>query len=146
MTNRELVERFFEAQGRGDLEAVEAMLDDDMLMEWPQSGERFRGKENVLGAMRAQRARPELAGEPRIIGDGDLWVFMVPLRYGEQVQHYVAVVEVSGGRVRRGIGHWAAPFPADPARAAFVEAVDETREGRGLGSLAAEQGLEPPGP
>ena len=146
MTNRELVEKFFQAQGRGDLETVEAMLDDEMLMEWPQSGERFQGKENVLGAMRAQKARPEPAGEPRIIGDGGVWVFMVPLRYGEQVQHYVAVVEIVGGLVRHGIGHWGTPFPADEARAAFVEASEVTRPGDGLRSLAGEGGLEPPIP
>ena len=121
MENQKLVEEFFAAQRRGDLEAVAAMLDDEMVMEWPQSGERFRGKSNVLGAMRAQRGAPEYAGEPQIIGDGDVWVFMVPLRYGDVRQHYVAVVELSAGRVRHGIGHWGAPFPADEARAEFAE-------------------------
>ena len=120
MENRKLVEQFFSAQRRGDLEAVAAMLDDEMVMEWPQSGEIFRGKPNVLGAMRAQRVAPEYAGEPQVIGDGDVWVFMVPLRYGDDRQHYVAVVELSAGRVRHGIGHWGAPFPADKARAEFT--------------------------
>ena len=121
MGNRDLVERFFDAQRRGDLEAVAAMLDDAMVMEWPQSGERFRGRQNVLDAMRTQGSPPEFAGQPRIVGDGDVWVFMVPLRYGDQLQHYVAVVELADGRVRHGIGHWGSPFPADPARAPFLD-------------------------
>jgi ketosteroid isomerase-like protein len=123
MTNRELVEAFFDAQRRGDLDAVAAMLDDEMVMDWPQSGERFRGRANVLGAMQAQRVPPQFAGEPRIIGDGDIWVYMVPLRYGDDLRHYVAVVEVADGRVRHGIGHWAAPFEPDPVRAAFTDQI-----------------------
>ncbi len=56
--NRELVERFFAASERGDVAAHEAMIDDQMVMEWPQSGERFRGRENVLGAMGAVEVKP----------------------------------------------------------------------------------------
>ena len=90
-------------------------------MEWPQSGERFRGKQNVLGAMRAQVGAPKFAGQPRIIGDGDVWTFMVPLQYGSGLQHYVAVVELADGHVRHGIGHWGAPFEADESRAQFTD-------------------------
>src|SRR5215217_8295014 len=83
--SRELVERFFAASERGDLSAVAAMVDDDMVMEWPQSGERFRGRKNVLGAMAAVEVKPEFAGMPRLVGSGPLWVLTVPLRYGEDV-------------------------------------------------------------
>jgi ketosteroid isomerase-like protein len=121
MGNRELVEAFFDAQRRGDLAGVARLMDDTMVMEWPQSGERFRGKKHVLGAMTAQRTRPEFAAEPTILGDGNVWVCMVPLRYGDTVQHYIAVVEVSGERIVHGIGHWGTPFPADEARTPFAE-------------------------
>jgi hypothetical protein len=43
---------------------------------------------------------------------------MVPLRYGDEVLQYVAVLELGGGRIRRGMG---APFPAQPSRAAFAD-------------------------
>ena len=119
--NRELVERFFAASERGDLTALTDMVDDQMVMVWPQSGERFRGRENVLGAMAAVQVRPEFAGEPRLIGSGNLWVLMVPLRYGEDVLQYVAIVEVEHGRIRRATGYWGAPFPAQDARAPFSD-------------------------
>jgi hypothetical protein len=122
--NRALVERFFAASERGDLEAVASMVDDEMVMEWPQSGERFRGRGNVIGAMQAVEVKPQFAGEPRLIGSGSVWVLMVPLRYGEEVLQYVAVLELVAGRIRRATGYWGAPFPAQPARAAFVEAND----------------------
>ena len=49
--NREVGERFFAASERGDGDTVAALVDDDMVMEWPQSGERFIGRANVLAAM-----------------------------------------------------------------------------------------------
>ena len=121
LTNRELVERFFAASERGDAAAVAAMVDDDMVMEWPQSGERFRGVANVLGAMGAVEVKPQFAGTPRQIGSGDVWVLMVPLRYGEAILQYVAVLELAAGRIRHATGYWGAPFPAQAARAPFLD-------------------------
>jgi hypothetical protein len=117
--NRALVERFFAASERGDAGAVASMVDPEMVMEWPQSGERFRGADNVLQAMAAVEIRPEFAGTPRLIGSGEVWVLMVPLRYGEEVLQYVAVVELADGRIRHATGYWGAPFPAQAGRAAF---------------------------
>ncbi|HEU0244700.1 MAG TPA: nuclear transport factor 2 family protein, partial [Candidatus Limnocylindrales bacterium] len=80
--NRDVVERFFAASERGDAAAVSALIDQEMVMEWPQSGERFVGRANVLAAMAAVEVKPESAGQPRLIGTGGIWVLMVPLRYG----------------------------------------------------------------
>jgi ketosteroid isomerase-like protein len=120
-SNRELVQRFFAASERGDRRVLESLIADDMVMAWPQSGERFRGRENVLGAMGAVEVRPQFAGEPRLIGSGDVWVLMVPLRYDEDVLQYVAVLELESGRTKRATGYWGAAFPANEARAAFLD-------------------------
>jgi ketosteroid isomerase-like protein len=120
-TNRELVERFFAASERGDMAALVAMIDDQMVMTWPQSGERFRGRANVLAAMGAVEVKPQFAGSPRLIGSGGVWVLMVPLRYGEDVLQYVAILEVEDGRIRQATGYWGAPFAAQDARAPFVD-------------------------
>ena len=119
--NRDIVERFFAASERGDLAALTELVDDQMVMEWPQSGERFRGRDNVLAAMSAVEVKPQFAGSPRLVGSGQLWVLMVPLRYGDDVLQYVAIVELESGRIRRATGYWGAPFPAQAARAAFVD-------------------------
>jgi len=119
--NREVVEAFFAASERGDTAALAAMIDEQMVMEWPQSGERFRGRENVLGAMAAVDVKPQFAGSPKLIGSGPLWVLMVPLRYGEDVLQYVAIVELEGGRIVRATGFWGSPFPAREPRAAFID-------------------------
>jgi len=46
---------------------------------------------------------------------------MVPLRYSDGVYHYTAVLELVDGRIKRGTGTWAAPFPAQPYRAEFAD-------------------------
>ena len=119
--NRALAEAFFDANVRHDLDAVASMLHPDFVMEWPQSGERFTGRENAVAAMRAQQMVPEVVTPPRIVGAGDVWVGMMPLRYGADIYQYAAVIELGGGLIRRGTGYFGAPFPPQPYRAAFAD-------------------------
>lgn len=122
--NRALVQQFFAATERGDGDEIGAFLDDESVMAWPQSGERFRGRDNILAAMASVEVKPQFAGEPRLVGSGPVWALMVPLRYGEgeDVLQYVAVIELVDGRIRRATGYWGAPFPARDARAPFLDA------------------------
>ncbi|MDQ3938807.1 MAG: nuclear transport factor 2 family protein [Chloroflexota bacterium] len=121
MSNEETIQRFIQAVERGDVEQMAEFVADDVEMEWPQSGERFRGKENALKAMQATEIKPEPAGEPRILGSGDLYVLMMPLRYGEEIWHYVGVYQLEGGKIRGTNEFFGTPFPASEARAPFTE-------------------------
>ena len=71
--------------------------------------------------MAAVEVKPQFAGQPRLTGSGPVWVLMVPLRYGEDVLQYVAILELERGRIRRATGYWGGPFPAQDSRAAFVD-------------------------
>jgi hypothetical protein len=113
--------RFWEASERGDRAALRELVADGFKMTWPQSGERFRGADNAFAAIEAQALKPTPAGEPRILGCGDLWVLMSPLRYGEEVHHYVGVFELRDGLVAATTEYFGAPFPPQPARAPFAE-------------------------
>ena len=119
--NGQVVLRFMAGTASGDLDSVAALVHDDFVMEWPQSGERFSGRDNAFGAMRTQQEKPEIAGEPRLVGSGNTWVLMMPLRYGEQVLRYIAVLELEDGKIRHATGHWAPPFPAQEYRAEFAD-------------------------
>jgi hypothetical protein len=74
-----------------------------------------------MAAMAAVEVKPQFAGQPRLIGSGGIWVLMVPLRYGEDVLQYVAVLELADGRIRHATGYWGSPFEAQASRAAFAE-------------------------
>ncbi len=119
--NGQLVMRFMAGTAEDDFDSIADLVHDDFVMEWPQSGERFSGRDNAFGAMKAQRDRPEPAGPPRLVGSGDTWVLMMPLRYSDGLYHYTAVLELVDGRIKRATGTWAAPFPAQAYRAEFAD-------------------------
>ncbi|HJP71498.1 MAG TPA: nuclear transport factor 2 family protein [Candidatus Limnocylindria bacterium] len=120
-SGREILERIVDATERHDIEALRPLMHDEIVGEWPQSGERFSGPENAIGAMTATETKPDVAGEPRILGSDDLWVMMLPLRYGTEPYHYVGVFELDGGRLRHVTEYFSAPFPASEARAAYAD-------------------------
>jgi ketosteroid isomerase-like protein len=119
--NQAVISEFLEAADRRDFEAMGRLAHDDIVMEWPQSGERFRGRDNALGAVTSQEQKPEIAGEPRVIGSGDVWVVMMPLRYGEEIHHYVGVLEIEDGKIRRTTEYFGAPFPAQDFRSKYLD-------------------------
>ena len=118
---RQVVAQFFEAIEKGEPRAAADFIHADVVMEWPQSAERFRGRENVIAAMEAQTNRPQVAGAPRITGGEATWVLMVPLRYNEGIYHYVSVFELDGGKIRMITEYFGAPFPAQEFRAKYLD-------------------------
>ena len=129
-SGRDVVERFLAAAEARDVQAMAALARDDLVMEWPQSGERFTGRERALAAVLATEEQPSVAGPPEVVGAGDVWVVRMPLRYGEDIYHYVGILELDGGRIRRSTEFFAAPFPASPARAEFADAAPPAGEGQ----------------
>ena len=103
-----------------DWDRVAGIVVDDFEMSWPQSGERFSGRDDALAAMQAQDDKPVPAGKPIIVGSGDVWVLMMPLRYSQETVHYVGIFELEGDKLRRTTEYFAAPFPPKEERAAFV--------------------------
>jgi limonene-1,2-epoxide hydrolase len=120
-SGREILERFLAAAERHDFDAARAYLHPDVVMEWPQSGERFTGVDNAIGAVAATEEKPEIMGEPRLMGEGSLWVLTMPLRYGPDIAHYVGVFELEEGRIHRSTEYFGTPFPAAESRAPFAD-------------------------
>lgn len=117
---RGIMERFLEATERRDYATLIGLAHPEIEMSWPQSGERFVGRDNAVGALLATQEMPEFAGEPRLLGDGATWVLLVPLRYGADIYHYAGIFELDGAQIRRATEFFGAPFPAQPARAPFA--------------------------
>src|SRR5215472_6740447 len=74
MSNRQVVERYAEALRARDLDMQAEVCAPDMVVEWPQSGERIRGWANIRAV---HENYPE--GLPRdiegtVIGSEDRWV------------------------------------------------------------------------
>ncbi len=120
MSGGDVIRQFFGAMASGNMEAAKTLVHEDFVMEWPQSGERFRGRDNAFGAMSVQTDQPQIEGEPHFVGSGDVWVAQMRLRYASGLSYYVAVLEFRGGKLARGTGYFASPFPAQELRARFA--------------------------
>ena len=72
--NQAILEQHWAASAAGDLEAEHRIYDDNALCEYPQSGEKIRGRHN-LQALRGHHPRkPSGFSIRRSVGSGDLWV------------------------------------------------------------------------
>src|ERR1700759_24668 len=89
---RAAVEEHWRASERGDTEAEHAVYAADAILDYPQSGERFRGRSTIA----AQRG-----GDPadrhftvlRISGGGNLWVSECTISYDGVPTYSVSIME-----------------------------------------------------
>ena len=48
MTNKQILEHFWATMATNDFQAAAQLLHLDYILEWPQSGERIRGRDNFV--------------------------------------------------------------------------------------------------
>ena len=114
---RKALVRQFEA-GR-DLDATHEIYHDDAVLEFPQSGERFIGKESFLSWRKAYPAKVDYRLR-RIIGHGDTWVVELLVSYnGSPPMFGVSVHEFRGDRIARETIYVTAGFEANAGRSAW---------------------------
>lgn len=140
MTNNEqaVAEHLIEVMKSGNLEAIAQaeyeVSAEGITIEWPQSGECIRGRDNVLRLVHAYAA--STGSQPtfthrRTLGGGALWVTQGTIDYGDgQPWHTVHVVEVRHGKLDHVTEYFAAPFPAPEWRRQFTtDESDRTSDG-----------------
>ena len=115
---REAVELMF-----GDLDAQSEydLRSPDYVMEMPQSGERVRGRDNML-AMQSSFPKPPAITLSRVVGSGRFWVVEGVNDYGDEVWHVIVVWELDeDGRILRDTRYYSQKFDAPEWRSAWVE-------------------------
>jgi hypothetical protein len=121
--NRELVLEHLDALLRGDMTALTSGVADDFVQEWPQSGERVRGKEACTNVYRNYPGGPPTGKLRRLRGAGDLWVAEIAMDYSSKPVHSVAIIELNNGKLIRETDYFGDPFPAPDWRQQWVERV-----------------------
>jgi hypothetical protein len=117
---RAALDRHWAASDNDDFEAEHDIYADDAVLEYPQSGERIRGRHHIQ-LSRTQQPNKKRFVIRRITGSGDLWVTEYVLTYDGKPYHTVSLMEFSGGRVARETQYFAEPFEASAGRAQWVE-------------------------
>ena len=90
------------------------------MLEYPQSGERIRGRRNIQASRFAQPSNKRFIVR-RILGAADLWVSEFVLTYDGRPSYTVSIMEFSDGKVARETQYFADPFEPGPSRAQWVE-------------------------
>ena len=93
---------------------------DDAVLEYPQSGERIRGRHDIQ-ASRVAQPNAKRFSVRRIIGSGDLWVTEFILTYDGVPSYSVSVMEFRDGKVARETQYFGDAFEPGPTRAHLVE-------------------------
>ena len=117
---RAMITDHYAWSGKDEVRAS-ACYAEDAVLEFPQGGERIRGRANII-AMRT--AYPALLGFEmyRTIGCGDLWVNEYTIRYDRERPHkVVGIMEVRDGLVQRERLYIAEPWDPPAGRAQWVE-------------------------
>ena len=110
------------ASEQGDVEREHAIYADEAILDYPQSGERFRGRAKIQ-AQRGGHPAERHFEIRRIQGSGDLWVSECVITYDGAPTRTVSIMEFSGDLVTHETQYFADPFPAAPSRAALAEPI-----------------------
>lgn len=120
----EPVRLLWERMEARDWDGVAAQLHEDVVVDWPNTAERMRGRDDYLAV---QRAYPEgwHIHVLRIVDGGDTVVSEV--RVDEDGKRFYAVLffELADGMIARGVEYWSdgEPAPAPEWRARWMEAL-----------------------
>lgn len=117
---RALLDRHWVASDANDFETEHDIYREDAVLEYPQSGERIRGRRNIQASRAAQPNQKRFTVR-RILGAADLWVTEFILSYDGQPSYTVSVMEFDGGKVARETQYFGDPFQPGPSRAQWVE-------------------------
>jgi hypothetical protein len=123
-TLRALLERHWAASDTGDFEIEHDIYREDAVLDYPQSGERIRGRHNIEESRRVQPNTKRFTVR-RMIGHGDLWVTEFVLSYDGVPSYAVSIMEFNEGLVAHETQYFTDAFPPSPSRTHLVERMGE---------------------
>ncbi len=119
---RRIIEQFWAIMQTNDWQAVGTLLHDEYVLEWPQSSEVVRGRENFV----AVNANYPAAGRwsfsiNQIVVQGDIAVTDVDVTDTAIVGRAITFSRMRDGRIAQQTEFWPDPFAPAPWRAQWVE-------------------------
>ncbi len=122
----QIVESFWALMATNVFRSVGSLWADDFILDWPQSGERIRGRDNYA-AMNEQY--PTTTGRwmfiiNKLVGDDDEAVSDVSVSDGAQNARAISFFTVREGKIVRMVEFWPEPFAALENRKHLVEKID----------------------
>jgi hypothetical protein len=119
---RRAIAEHFAAAGR-DEAVASAIYTEDAVLDFPQGGERIRGRDRILEFRTAYPASLDFEMR-RTVGSGALWVNEYVIRYDGKPSNVVGIMEFRGDRVFHETVYVGDPWEPPPWRAQWVEPLD----------------------
>jgi hypothetical protein len=120
---RAALQRHWDASDANDFAAEHDIYRADAVLEYPQSGERIRGRAHIE-ASRAAQPNAKRFTVRRILGGDGLWVSELAMTYDEKPNYVVSIMEFDGREVVRETQYFSEPFEPGPSRVQWVEPID----------------------
>src|SRR4249920_4081676 len=96
-TARAALQRHWDASDASDFETEHEIYREDAVLDYPQSGERIRGRHNIQESRTVQPNKKRFTVR-RMIGSGDLWVTEFILSYDGIPSYAARTMEFRKGR------------------------------------------------
>src|SRR3981081_2150322 len=121
---RAALKRHWDASDARDFKVEHQIHGTDAVFDYPQSGERIRGRHNIQDSRTVQPNKKRFTVR-RIVGSGDLWVTEFILTYDGIPSYAVSIMEFREGLVANETQYFADRFDPAPSRAHLVERMGE---------------------
>jgi hypothetical protein len=118
--NRASLDQHWAASAAGDLETEHSIYDDNVVCEYPQSGEKICGRRDLQALRGHHPGRPSGFSIRRIVGAADLWVTEYSINYADKSFLTVSIMEFQDGKVVHETQYFAEPFEAPAWRSQWV--------------------------
>lgn len=124
MNNKQLLESFWAVMATNDFQSAADLLHDEFTLDWPQSGERIRGREHF--ALINTHYPADGMWQFRInaiAADGDVVVTDVSVTDGKRHDRAITFSTIRDGKIWKQVEFWPEPFHAPVWRAGWVEKI-----------------------
>jgi ketosteroid isomerase-like protein len=120
----ELVKEFWETMQTNDFRAAGKLLSDDYVLEWPQSSERIRGRDNFASINEQYPAHGRWNFViNKVVGNAHEAVSDVSITDGVQSARVISFTTVKEGKITKQVEFWPENYPAPENRKHLVEPI-----------------------
>jgi len=124
MEIRAALAQHWAASDANDFATEHQIYREDAILDYPQSGERIRGRANIQASRTLQPSKKRFK-VGRILGSGNLWITEYILYYDEKPFFTVSIMEFKDGKVVHETQYFGEPFEASAWRSRFVERIEK---------------------
>jgi hypothetical protein len=117
---RATLDEHWRASEDGDAVAEHAMYAQDAVLDYPQSGERFQGRDTIAAQRTGHPAERHFT-VLRIQGLQNLWISECVITYDGAPTYSVSIMEIAQGQIAHETQYFADPFGSPATRAAIAE-------------------------